>query len=1366
MNIRFVLILLICNSWLTPLLAQLKFSRIGTQDGLSQSTVGKIFQDKKGFIWFATKDGLNKYDGYDFKVYSHSKDKKNSISSSSITCMTEDTDGNLWVGTADGGVNKLDKNTGGFIHFTYADDHTNISSLNVSSIVATDDNKIWVSTYGYGLLCFDNKENTIKWRLIETELLTTNDVSILYRDKKKTLWLGGHYGVITYIDKNDKANTIRIENLSPRKNQITCITEDPKGNILLGTRGNGLYRLNPVTKAYTQVLYNPLKNNHENMIISLVYDKQGVLWVATDNGVFMIKNENYAQATYIGSNPDSESGLSSHAIQCVFVDRDDNVWISTWEAGLNVYYRQRKKFTLYKHQPTNPNSLLRNKVTAVACESDGNRVWIGSNNGLTLLDRKKNTFTHYFNKGIVTNNYDDVNDLLYDKDGDLLILTWEVGLRILRKGGGSFLSYTSVNENYNKHLTCIAPSRKDKQYWIGTQEEGLLLFNKQTGAFTEVPVLNKKGILLGMHINSILEDENGVLWIATFNNGIFCYDAQKKIIVHFRKTRQVNCLSTNQINRIFQDSQKRIWIGTNGGGLNLYQPKTKTFEVWVASKENGLSNNTIKGILEDRHHNLWFSTNQGISHFNTFSNTFKSYTKADGLQGSEFLLNAFAQNTKGEMFFGGTEGLNIFHPDSLSESNKAPIVYITGLRLSNQLVEVGDKDSPLEKDISQTEELVLNSDNNVFSIDYTALDFQEFKNNQYQYYLQGFDTYWNQTKQRSAIYTNLNAGSYLFRVKATNNDGVWSQTETVLRITILPPWYKTWWALTFYAILIGCGLYALRRVVLIRERLKLDFQLQEREKEQIQELDRLKTNFFTNISHEFRTPLTLIISPLEKYLTENKDIPQPQRKRTEAIYRNAQQLQKLINQLLDLSKLEAGKLSPSITQNDIVEFLEQITESFRSLAEQKNIELSFEASQPYILAYFDTDILEKVVTNLLSNAFKFSDANGVIKVKVALNPADSRKVIIEVSDTGIGIDGKHLQNVFNRFYQVDQKDTKREIVGTGVGLALCKELIEVHRGEVLVSSRIGLGSTFTIHLPIDKNAFESSWIQEKISSSEPILVPISTNQEQTQTSPTPKKDAPILLIAEDNDDLRNYIKEIFTNNFNILEANNGQKALEIANEQVPDLIISDWIMPEMTGGDLCKALKINQSTSHIPVVILTSRSSHESKLLGLEIGADDYITKPFNASLLEARVKNLLENRRNLRERFSTETKLNTKEITLNAADEHFIEKAVRIIEENITNSALDIAFLERELNMSTMQLYRKLKSLTNFSGNEFIKNVRLKKAVQLLESENYSIAEVAYKVGFNDPSYFTRIFKKEFGKSPSEYLDKTIYKEHIKRNN
>lgn len=1340
-------------------MAQLRFERIGNQQGLSQNTIHKIFQDKKGFIWFATSDGLNKYDGYNFTIYRHIFDDPNSISSSNISTINEDIHGNLWIGTADGGINKLDRQTGKFFHVLKTDINQDIANISVSDIIVTKDDKVWVSTYRYGLLVFDNKKNTVQWRKNEAEPITTNDISHIIQDRNGNILMGGHYGQIMEFSANNTVKTFTLENnLTPKKNQITCFFEDPKGNILIGTRGNGIYKMDLQTRKISQVFYNPQKIDLDNLIMSMAYDQQGTLWFGTESGVILLKNGNLTAPIHLLSDPDSDVGLNSLAIQTVFVDRDNNIWIGTWEAGLNVHYHKQAKFTLYRHKTNTSQSLLRDKVNSIVAEDD-DRVWIGTNNGFSLLDRRSNSFKHFINDPSTSSfsNNNDVNFLYKDRQGDLAILTWGIGLKMLKKGSNSVVNYPYLVDGSRPKLTCIHESKIANQFWVGTQDIGVLTFNKQTGKFAPVADLNKKGILSERHINCILEDSRGNLWIGTYNSGIFIYNLQTHKVENFQESGLDGSIKGNHVFQILEDSQKRIWVATNGGGFALFQPQTKTFKTWTI--QDGLPNNTVKGIVEDAHHNLWLSTNKGLSNFIIQSNSFKNYTQANGLQGSEFVINAYSKNKAGEMFFGGTGGMNVFHPDSLTESNDVPPVYISGLRLFNKPVSVGQKDSPLHKDILETDEISFTSDQNVFSIEYTALDFQQLKNNQYAYILEGFDHDWNYVgTQRIASYTNLNPGEYTFWVRASNNDGVWNNQMAFIKIIILPPWYKTWWAWCIYALVIVGSIYALRRVIQVRERFRSDIKLQEREKDQIQELDRLKTNFFTNISHEFRTPLTLIISPLERYLSESPDIPEVQRKRTESIYRNAKQLQKLINQLLDLSKLEAGRLSPEITQSDMVEFVEKITYSFQDLASHRNISLNFSSSSEQIMAYFDGDIIEKIITNLLSNAFKFSKDGGRILVEVLINPADNEKVIIKVSDTGIGIAQQNLRNIFNRFYQVHDK-AQPQVVGTGVGLALCKELVELHKGEILVGSRLGHGTTFSVHLPIARNAFDVKWIRDNVmlkKEQESLLKNVAQNAKK-QIKPTSLADAAIILIAEDNEDLRAYIKEIFVENFQILEADNGKDAFELAQQHLPDIIISDWMMPMMTGVELCENVKTNSKTSHIPVIILTSKSSNESKQVGLETGADDYITKPFNANLLEVRVKNILENRKNLRQLFGKSPKLKPKEITLNSSDEHFLERAIRIIEENISNPALDIQFLEEELKMSNMQLYRKLKSLTNLSGNEFIKNVRLKKAVQLLESENYSVSEVAYKVGFNDPSYFTRIFKKEYGKAPSEYVEKSL---------
>ncbi|MES2517824.1 MAG: two-component regulator propeller domain-containing protein, partial [Bacteroidota bacterium] len=569
------------------------------------------------------------------------------------------------------------------------------------------------------------------------------------------------------------------------------------------------------------------------------------------------KKGDFNNPIHLQSNPDSETGLNSLAIQGLFVDRDNNVWIGTWEAGLNVHYRRQNKFALYRHKINSTQSLLRDKVNSILCE-DNNLVWIGTNNGFSLLDRRTNTFKHFVNDpstSAVRNN-NDVNYLYKDKDGDLIVLTWGVGLKILKKGNSGFsTTFRYVVDGYSPNLTCVLDSKVTNKMWVGTQDLGLLTFDKQTGKYSPVQELNKKGILSERHINSILEDSNGLLWIGSFNSGIFTYDPKTHKIEHFQQSDEEGSIKGNHVFQIFEDSQKRIWVATNGGGFCLYQPNTRTFKTWTIF--DGLPNNTVKGIMEDKHHNLWLATNEGLSNFIIQSNSFKNYSKADGLQGSEFVINSYSQNKAGEMFFGGTGGMNVFHPDSLTESNSVPPVYITGVKLFNKPVSVGQKDSPLQEDILETEEMTFNANQNVFSIEYTALDFQQLKNNQYAYILEGFDHDWNNVgTQRIASYTNLNPGEYTFWVKASNNDGVWNNQMATIKIIILPPWYKTWWAFCFYAIIIIGGIYALRRVIQVRERFSSDLKLQEREKQQIQELDRLKTNFFTNISHEFRTPLT------------------------------------------------------------------------------------------------------------------------------------------------------------------------------------------------------------------------------------------------------------------------------------------------------------------------------------------------------------------------------------------------------------------------------------------------------------------------------------------------------------------------------
>ncbi len=1335
-------------------LGQFRFDRIGTQQGLSQSSIFDIFQDHKGFIWIATADGLNKYDGHKFTVYRQDFNDSLSLSSNDITCITEDNEGSLWIGARIGGVNKFDKNTGQILRITQTKDGKNIKNINISGIVFdSKKNIIWASTFGLGLLQIEPNTNTANWYIKESQPLTTNDISLLFRDSKGRIWIGAKQGKLLMILENGKFREYKNQiNDNVQKNQVLALLDDTDGKLLVGTRGNGLFTFDPKTAQFQLVHYNPVQIDKENIITALARDKNGDLWVGTDSGVLFFKDGDFTKKTHLQVNPDSDLGLNSHAIYSNFVDRDNNVWIGTWEAGLNVLYRNKSTFNTFSHRLNEPNSLLANKVTSIATKND-DETWIGSNIGISLLKRSTNKFTHFIyhpeTSALLNNN--DINTMMVDADGTFYACVWGVGLRVMKPNTNTYKFYDFERGKYGTNLTAVTSSKKFKtKIWAGTQGGHIVLFDKKTGIFEPLPEINQLGLTSGVHINSLLEDSDENLWIGTYSGGVYRYNLQNNTFIKYAQSSQKGSLSDNHVIKVFQDSQNKIWIATNGGGLNLYQPASNSFKVFTV--KDGLMNNSVKAILEDSHQNLWLSTNAGISKFNIKNQTFKNYTEEDGIIGREFIINSASKNARGEMMFGSTSGLTIFHPDSLVQSKKVPNVYLTGLQISNRYVRAGEPNSPLKQDISETQSITLKANQSVFSIGYIALDFQKLKNNQYAYQLEGFDKDWVYVgTQLNATYTNLNAGEYTFKVKATNNDGVWNEKATELHITILPPWYKSNIAYFCYFLLILASIYALRRIIEIREKFKADIRLKELENQQVQQLDQLKTNFFTNISHEIRTPLTLIISPLEKFFLNNSLFPDKQKSQLASIHNNAQKLLKLINQLLDISKLEAGKITPVITKNDLVDHLNKIINSFEDLASQQQKILVFHKNEDTLLAYFDEDIIEKIVSNLLSNAFKYSKNGAEITVCLSTEIENNLEyAIIKVNDTGIGIAPKDLDQIFNRFYQVDSHSNQ---VGTGVGLSLCRELTELHKGKITVQSTLNKGSEFIVKLPIDNKAFENEWISEVDTNKSYWTIlddTVPKRKEVTEVADKQNSDAPILLIVEDNDELREYIREIFSDQYQIHEAENGKIGLEKALSLIPDIIISDWMMPEMNGIEFCESLKQNEKISHIPFVLLTSKGNNDSKAEGLEIGADDYVTKPFNANLLELRVKNLIENRRKLRSSFSKGIYLKPKDIAITASDEIFLQKTIAVIEENIANTNFDVEALEQAMDMSKMQLYRKLKSLTDLGGNEFIRNIRLKRAAQLLENDNLTIAEVAYKVGFNDPAYFTRMFKKEFGKVPS----------------
>ncbi len=1359
LHIQFSMMLrtFMCLLWLliaTSLLGQVgnRFERLTTSSGLSQSSIYKIIQDKKGFLWFATADGLNRYDGHNYKIFRNDPSDPTTLSGSDIFSVVEDDEGNLWVGTRSSGLNHLDLKTGKIIRFTRGPNGQDISNLNIPSFVKLSNHRIGVAALGVGFLVFNTQTKKLLAAESEINNPLVKDVVRLFKHSNGSLWFGTRTGqLISVLGKHSFMPFSIGQNQV--KSRIRVIYEAKNGDILVGTDGAGLFQFNPTNQKFQSVFYqasNPLAR--QNIVTSLTRDALQNLWIGTDDGVYVLNGDDFKRYKHIPSNPDPELGISSFSVMSLFTDSNLNTWIGTWEAGLNISFFQKPRFSVLRYKPNTIQGLLSNKVTALAA-SNTSGVWVGSNFGLSYFDYKKRKLDHIIynesaNKLSAAGDLD-INFLEAMPTGDVWIGFWGKGLNHL-SADRKLTNHPYLPGRREANFNCILPF--ENQLLMGTVGQGVVSFNPQTQRYgIPFSLLSSKTFQNRAIIDLNLINGNQ-LWIATVSSGLYIYDLNTNKLNHLVKTADAKSLSYNHVTKTYQDKQKRVWVLTNGGGVNLYQAEKQNFRVFT--DKDGLASNTVRGVVEDGKGDLWFTTTNGISKMDGQTLRFINFQEADGLQGKEFMAKAFASNKQNWLFFGGVNGLNYLKSDSLRMRLDVPNVYVTSFKLFNQVVEPNQEGSPLQFDISRTKQITLQPGQSVFSLDFVALEYQRPKNNRYAYYLAGFEKDWNYVgTSRTATYTNLSPGDYTFKVKASNSDGIWSEEHTELIITVLPPWYRTWWAYVGYMLILIAVIYLFIREVKIREAFKTDIRMKEIEKERIRELEQVKTHFFTNISHELRTPLTLIISPIEKYFLQNSALTGMQEKRMSSVYQNAQKLLRLINQLLDLSKIESGKQHPIIAKHDLVVQMNGIIQGFENYALQKQIKLTWKAPVASLYVYYDADILEKCVSNLLSNAFKHTPEDGKIGVSLDLDcvfvdgEAEVHQVFIRILDTGKGISAEHLPHIFDRFYQIPESVS---VVGTGIGLSLCKELVKLHLGEIEVNSTLGEGSVFGFRIPVRKIDFDPAWIQEK-------LMTIKSLEPVAPVTDVIEKEKQILLIVDDHTELRQFVAEIFQSKFQVMEASRGEDALEMALTYLPDVVITDWMMPGMSGVNLCRALRQNPKTNHIPLVLLTSKSSQESQIEGMQSGADDFVSKPFNADILEIRVNKLLESKE--RNRKNWQKQMIQQELSLGKLptfEDAFLVKATQLIIANLSNADFDVEDLEKGLDMSKMQLYRKLKMLTSLAANEFIRSIRLQQAKVLVENSTFNIAEIAYQVGFNDPAYFARAFKKQYGKTPKSFIKPT----------
>jgi signal transduction histidine kinase/ligand-binding sensor domain-containing protein/DNA-binding response OmpR family regulator len=1288
---------------------KLYFEHISTEDGLSNNRVYSILQDRKGFMWFATLDGLSCYDGYSFTVFRNNAEDSNSIHNNRIILLYEDSKGNIWMGTEKNGVEMYDPVYNRFTQYAPSiSDNVGIPPTDVTGFCEKPGGNLYVR-FADRICRFDRRgnrfikdstnfpvkntyERNFYIRRIEEQFGKKIEIISFLKEPDATVWIGTRMDGL-FIAKN---NVIQHYTFSPfdALMEIKAIYRDRSGIIWIGSRNNGLFKHNPASRQFTYYNYFQNANEviHDITVRAITEDFEGNIWIGTYNdGIIRFDRKNNTFTHF--KNKNNALLPSDNMIRSLFTDSEGNIWIGSY-AGICIFNVKTKSFSTLKitqikerrNQPYQSNELYFNRVYGFSADHFGN-IWIANWDALSCYNRRTKTFKHY---------------------------------------PASFFGVEHIREVYVD---------KNNIVWISCEIGGMIQFNFMNDSYERYYPGKSNNNLVYKNVFDIYEDHLGNMWIATFN-GLDRFEKNKGVFHHF---------FTN----------------------------------------NGLSGNMIYGILDDSRGNLWFTTTNGISKYNQQKNEFISYNSKSGLMPGEFTEGGFYKSRlTGEFIVGGINGFNIFHPDSIKANLVAPEIVLTGLKIMNQPVFPQMKINgriKLRQSISYSHQIELYPEDNIVTFEFAALHYAIPEKNSYRYKLEGFDKDWVTTDplRRSATYTNLRSGNYIFKVQCANSDNVWSSKELTFDVKVLPPYWLTWWAFCIYGGFLIL-LFAIYRYFTLKSlEIKNSLLLERVKREKSEELTQMKINFFTNVSHEFRSPLTLILAPLEKILNAPSESRLNEyRKQFATINKNAKKLLLLTNQVMDLRKLEAGKMSLKATVVKIDEYIENIVVQFEEVAKQKNIILTFHRPLSLIEAWIDTEKFDKIISNLLSNALKFTPEN-IGKIDVWLNEGernvlgqhsfsighiDNKKFFeISVEDNGIGIPSEMIYNIFNQFYRVENSYTLSQ-QGSGIGLAILKELVLLHKGQVLVKSVEGKGSLFTIRIPLGRDYLMPEQIDDIIFDHNNSVVwhpngLLSDTNENKEHKEEPKKYHPhlkTLLIVEDNEDLRNFIEGTFIDSYNILTAENGRTGTSVAINRMPDLIISDIAMPLMSGIDLCKRLKNDVRTSHIPILLLTSRTSDDNKLEGYTAHADDYVEKPFNTSVLKARINSLLENRENVKRATSEGLygKVTDSQPLLSPLDEDFMKTVNDYITQNVADVSLNVENLSRNMNISRSTLHLKLKAVTGQSATEYIMMCRMNIAVDLLREKRHNIVEISYKTGFNSPSYFIKCFRKKFGVTPKEFME------------
>jgi len=1304
------------------------FKHLTLENGLSHSVVFAISQDRKGLMWFGTRSGIDSYDGTQFVHYDLTRDQ-NSLPSPAKHLLY-DSNKVLWVATSHG-LFRHNEEKGIFQPASVR--YKSFENLNINKLSADLKNRIWIGTSNTLYLYIPEKDSVIHFREIRSSV---NDLQVLEDGSCLAATAKGIYK-INSKDFGIGSLSVKSEINEKFSNEfISSIYEDQFSRIWIAVLNKGLYIYDKGIEKLTQIreVDKYISGGVQIKDIEQVNDSDYL--VATDgNGLLYLKGD-FSVRDHFYHIEDDQSSLSNNGIYEIFKDTENRVWIATYGGGINLYDQYLLPFTRIEHITNNQNSVANNTGRAVL-EDDNKRLWFATKKGISIYHPAENSWRHIFNTA----------DKPYTIGQNTVLSICQVSpeeIWIGSYGGGIDRIDTKTfrttpllpKEEFAKvfgspYVYSIQKSR-DGMVWIGLLRSRLVRYNPTSKEIVRYPIISVHHIQQSKSGEMLLGSKEGMYILSTITG-------EFKLYAHQDEDR--SSINSNLVYSTLVDESGKILVGTEMGGLNIFDPGTGKFKHY--GQRDGLPSNSVYGIIKDSKGMFWLSTTNGLSLFDPLKESFTNFDTSDGLHIKEFNYGSSCLTNSGKIIFGGNKGFVSFDPSVIRKISISPKLIFTDLKIANRSVLIDQPDGPLQKHLDLTDHLLFNYNQNSFSISFIGLNYTNPVKNQYTWILEGFEREWApRISSNTATYTNIPPGHYNFRVRSTSDMHEWNGDERSIKIYVQPPFYRTFWAYLVYTMIVVSVALMILQFIRIRY-----------EEHHAQE----KIQFFINVAHDLRTPLTLIQSPLSR-ITESETLNESDKVNLYLAQKNAGKLSQLFNQLLEFQKADLNKLQVQIGAYDIVGHLKEVIAAFKPLLDKKKISCELKVTDDKLEVWYDELKLDKVFYNLISNAIKYNKENGKIVITVK---SDKSNCYIEVIDNGIGIPADQQKKVFRSYFRASNAINSTE-TGSGVGLMLVRHLVELHHGKIDFVSKSGEGTCFKIKIPVKWKNFRSmDYLSDaEIASKKDTNPPVEMMHKSAQENP-PLSDAaaegksklPKILVVEDSEDLRVFLVNSLDPKYRIFAACNGKEALAVIEKNHPDLVLSDVMMPEMDGNMLCSHLKQHLETCHIPVILLTALTDNEYKIEGYEVGADAYLEKPFDINVLISRIDNLLRSRTMLRDKFlNYQTPAGAMGFN-SKIDQEFIQKAIKIVEDNITDAEFSVEELCKKIFISRPVLYRKLKALTDQSPQDFIRIIRLKKAIELMLHTDNNINEVAYLTGFSDPKYFSTCFKKHYGKSPSSYL-------------